>query len=119
MRGLKSMPRHFALPADITQRQCDGPFDPLHDAGGDHLWRACRPTGQEKIAGRFADARIEILRDAILDVQDQLSTTSGGAIALRGSGPDLALGQALWSAWIGFRNRALRDMLARGELAGG
>jgi hypothetical protein len=103
-----------ALPPGIGQRDCDGRATALDDTGGSVLWGLCDADEQEAIAARFIDSHAETLRDAILDLQD----AAMNARASPPKAPATSLGSVIWSSWIVFRDRALRDMLGIGQFAG-
>jgi hypothetical protein len=99
------------LPAGVRQADCDGVTGDLDDASGNGLWSACDAAQQESISGRFVALHADRLRDTLLDVEDGV-----------GHSRDLAavgalLGQLLWPVWIGYRDRALRELHGRGELS--
>ena len=101
-----------ALPPGIRQFDCDGSPSPLDDAGGKRLWEQCNVMQQEFLSARFIDSHTEELRDAILDFEDASSSARASPAQI----PMAALGNRLWSSWIRFRDRSLREMLCRGEL---
>jgi hypothetical protein len=102
------------LPPGVGQKHCDGHSARLADAGPKTLWAACTPVQQESLSAQFAEGCVETLRDAILDLEDS-SINPRAAPAHR---QRIALGDLLWSSWIRFRNRALHEMLGRGEFLG-
>jgi hypothetical protein len=102
-----------ALPPGIRQGDCDGSLSPLDDAGGRPLWHKCSVTQQESLSARFIDSHTEELRDAILDFEDASSSARASPAQVRVA----ALGDRLWSSWIRFRDRSVREMCRRGELA--
>lgn len=101
-----------SLPAGVRQADCDGLADELDDAGANRLWNACDATQQKFVSARFVDLHADQLRDTLLDAQD--------VACLSGPSADQAsremLGRLLWRMWIGYRDRALREMHGRGEL---
>jgi hypothetical protein len=96
------------LPPGVRQADCDGRHDPFADASGNQLWNACNLVQQESLSSRFVARNGDLVRDALLDVQDSPNS----------QGPKLRLGSLLWPTWICFRDRNLREMLQRGELPG-
>ena len=96
--------------------------DSLQEAGGARLWNCCQPARQEQLAGEFAEHRCETLRDAILDLQDapipKFPPGAAGALP-PATTAEIALGRLLWTAWLRFRDRSLRELLSRGELSAG
>ncbi|MGD0461982.1 MAG: hypothetical protein ABSB74_05805 [Tepidisphaeraceae bacterium] len=101
------------LPAGIRQADCDGRADDLADADGNRLWIACDPRQQESVSARFVHDYAERLRDALLDTQDAF----GLATASPDDAPGALLGRLLWTMWISYRDRALREMVRRGDLS--
>jgi len=109
------------LPPGVRQADCDGPHDPLADAGGNQLWKACNSLQQESLSSRFVAQHGDLLRDALLDVQDSPQPRpeeAFSATATSDAGPKLRLGSLLRPMWVCFRDRNLRQMLQRGELPG-
>ncbi|HEX4056222.1 MAG TPA: hypothetical protein VHX86_18330 [Tepidisphaeraceae bacterium] len=100
------------LPAETRQADCDGPADELGDASGNRLWNACDANQQESVSARFVNLHADRLRDALLEVQD----AAGLSRASADPPPSELLGRLLWKMWIGYRDRALREMFGRGEL---
>jgi hypothetical protein len=96
------------LPPGVRQADCDGRHDPFADASGNQLWNACNILQQESLSSRFVARHGDLVRDALLDVQDSAKSQS----------PKLKLGSLLWPMWICFRDRNLREMVQRGELPG-
>jgi hypothetical protein len=111
---LSGPPIAFSLspgfPPGVRLGECDGAVSLLDDASGSALWRMCEARQQEALSERFVDAHAETLRDAILDLEDARSSAR--------SSPAAALANLIWSSWIIFRDRALRDLLTTGQLAG-
>jgi hypothetical protein len=101
------------LPAGIRQADCDGRTGDLDDADGNRLWNACDAIQQESVSARFVHVHAERLRDALLDTQDAL----GLATAWPNGAPGALLGCLLWTMWISYRDRALREMVRRGDLS--
>ncbi len=104
------------LPAGIRQADCDGrpdDLDDLDDADGNRLWNACDAIQQESVSARFVHVHAERLRDALLDTQDAL----GLATASPNGAPGALFGRLLWTLWISYRDRALREMVRRGDLS--
>ena len=97
------------LPPGVRQADCDGRLDLFADASGNQLWNACNLAQQESLASRFVARHGDLVRDALLDVQDSPKSNPG---------PTLRLGSLLWPTWVCFRDRNLREMLQRGELPG-
>ncbi|MGD0770861.1 MAG: hypothetical protein ABSB42_21980 [Tepidisphaeraceae bacterium] len=97
------------LPPGVRQADCDGLHDPFADASGNQLWNACNLVQQESLSSRFVARHGDLVRDALLDVQDSPNPSPS---------PKLRLGSLLWPTWICFRDRNLREMLQRGELRG-
>jgi len=97
------------LPPGVRQADCDGWLDVFADASGDQLWNACNLVQQESLTSRFVARHGDLVRDALLDVEDSSNPNAG---------PKLRLGSLLWPMWICFRDRNLREMLQRGELPG-
>lgn len=100
------------LPAETRQADCDGPADDLDDASGNRLWNACDANQQESVSARFVDLHADRLRDTLLEVQDAAGSSSASADPASRE----LLGRLLWKMWISYRDRALREMLGRGEL---
>jgi hypothetical protein len=100
------------LPAGIRQSDCDGPANELAEADSDFLWNACNERLQEMVSARFLEVNSERLRDALLDTQD------GFAVVASPDGePAASLGRMLWTLWISYRDRVLREMARRGDLS--
>jgi hypothetical protein len=99
------------LPPGVRDVDCDG--GPMADsiAGENHFWKDCGSISQERLSSRFVELHAEFLRDAILDAEDANDLTLS-----RGPLREFALGELLWSTWIRFRDRALREMRRGGEL---
>jgi hypothetical protein len=102
------------LPPGITQRDCDGGACLPDDWSGTALWRLCDAEQQEAVSNRFVDSHAEILRDAIVDLQDSALRARVSPVHATTE----TLGSKIWSSWIIFRDRALREMLSRGLFAG-
>ncbi len=96
------------LPPGVRQSDCDVRLDPLADASGNQLWNACNLLQQESLSARFAFGHFDLVRDALLEVEDSPHSPSA----------KLRLGCILWPWWLCFRVRNLRQMLQRGELPG-
>ncbi|MGD0387830.1 MAG: hypothetical protein ABSC42_02650 [Tepidisphaeraceae bacterium] len=108
--GIQCCPNSQAgLPPGVRQADCDGQQDPFADASGNQLWNACNLAQQESLSSRFVTRHGDLVRDALLDVQDSPNPNPG---------PKLRLGSLLWPTWICFRDRNLREMHQRGELPG-
>ncbi len=101
------------LPAGIRQADCDGRPNDLAEADGNSLWLACDERQQEALSARFLQFNSERLRDALLDVQDEF----GFLEAPRNDESGVSIGRALWTLWIKYRDRMLREMVRRGELS--
>ena len=102
------------LPPGVRAKDCDEYPSRLADAGVARLWAACSPAQQESLSAQFADGCAEVLRDAILDLED----TSIKNPQVLAQNQRTSLGDLLWSSRIRFRNRALHEMRGQGELAG-
>ena len=77
----------------------------MEDFSATELWNACDFRQQEFLSARFVTEQGDLLRDALLD--DRVASRPGGSAYL---------GETIWSAWMGFRNRRLREMLGNGEI---
>jgi hypothetical protein len=100
----------WRLPPGVRDADCDGPVTTWDDLPANQLWRKCSEHQQERLCDQFAALNIAIFRDAILDAED---LSSGGLTA---SAREDFLGGILWSAWIRFRDTALRQLCRSGEL---
>jgi len=101
------------LPPGVRQADCDGRANELADADGNRLWNACDARQQQWVSDRFVQVNAERLGDALLDIQDAL----GLATAWPNESPGALLGRLLWTMWISHRDRALREMVRRGDLS--
>jgi hypothetical protein len=101
------------LPAGIRQADCDGPENELADSDGNRLWTACDACRQESMSVRFVQLNLEQLRDALLDTQDAFAL----AAASSNGTPGASLGRWVWTMWISYRDRVLREMVRRGDLS--
>jgi hypothetical protein len=99
------------LPPGVRDTDCDGRPDPLVETGERRLWLICGPLRQERLSARFAELHAELLRDAILDAED-----SSVLLAPTEFASQFLFVGSIWSAWIRFRDRALREMCRCGEL---
>jgi hypothetical protein len=93
------------LPPGARQGDCDRPADPLEDFTAVELWNACNFAQQEVLAARFVAEQGDLLRDALLD--DRVASRAHGRAHLGG---------IIHSAWIGFRDLRLREMLESGQI---
>jgi hypothetical protein len=101
------------LPAGVRQADCDGRPNDLAEADGNSLWHACDERQQEALSARFLQFSSERLRDALLDVQDGAGWVAASPEHETGA----SIGRMLWTLWISFRDRMLREMVRRGELS--
>jgi hypothetical protein len=100
------------LPPGVRDTDCEGRPSLISDVGETRLWRICGPREQERLSSRFAELHVELVRDAILDAEDS-QAVAGSSERRRES----RLGGLLWREWVDFRDRALREMRRRGDLA--
>jgi len=98
------------LPAGVRRSDCDGPPDPLADASSEQLWQACDERLQWAIAERFAAARADEVRDGLLETEHSPPVGRNDRIMLA------TLGEAIWRAWIAYRNSAVEDHYRRGRI---
>jgi len=90
---------------------CDGGRLPAPDVTDSRLWEFCGPVEQERLSSRFVESHFELVRDAILDAADAQGARQSPEVS-----PQWMVGKSLWSAWVRFRDRALREMGRAGEL---
>jgi hypothetical protein len=101
------------LPPGIRQADCEGRPDDLVEADGNRLWNACDRRRQEALANRFVELHAEQFRDALLDAQDAFGLAAASPILA----PGASLGRLMWTMWTSYRDRALREMVRRGDLS--
>src|SRR5450432_1280196 len=94
--GMEQQAQPGGLPPGISQRDCEGPFDPLADFSQEQLWRCCTPQQQLAIVTEFAQNRADDVRDAILEAQSEAHSKSAAGVMSR----------FLWRGWIDHRDAA-------------
>jgi hypothetical protein len=99
------------LPPGVRDVDCESFPSPIADMGESRLWQICGSREQERLSSQFAALNVEFVRDAILDAED--STSVPGPSERR---QEIMLGGLLWREWIGFRDRALRELRRSGDL---
>jgi hypothetical protein len=100
------------LPPGVRDTDCENRPSPIDEMGESRLWQICGSREQERLSSRFAELHLELMRDAILAAED--STTAAGPSERR---REILLGGLLWREWVGFRDRALRELRRSGDLA--
>jgi hypothetical protein len=108
--------RHPGLPRGLRQSDCDGPFDPLADAGGRELWLHCTDDQREQIATRFVASRGDDVRDCLVEAQNlgkfDCPTPDGQS---PGDGIEHP-GNVLWRVWAAYRDKSLNELRRQGRL---
>jgi hypothetical protein len=97
------------LRATICQRNAGGVDDPLGDASAACLWKAATEPQRRQIAERFAQARADDVRDALLDAEDSSPPADQSARAT-------SLGRRLWRLWTHYRDQSVERLQIQGQL---